>query len=101
MIPRRAPAIRAHGLVGGQRTAALVAADGSIDWFCLPEFDGDIVFGSLFDCEGGGCWKIGPHEPVRGEQRCVGETALLETARAIQRKWNQGKDPTCHDSPAG
>lgn len=71
--------ISAHGLIGDQRTAALVAADGSVDWCCLPRFDGDIVFGALLDHARGGRWRMGPSEHVDGRQAYEGETALLRT----------------------
>ena len=73
------PPIDAHGLIGDQRTAALVANDGSIAWCCLPDFDGDIVFGALLDRASGGSWRVGPAEAIPGEQRYVENTAVLET----------------------
>ena len=33
------PLIADHGLIGNLQTAALVATDGTIDWFCAPRFD--------------------------------------------------------------
>ena len=33
-----------YGIVGNGETAALISPTGSIDWFCLPAFDGNMVF---------------------------------------------------------
>lgn len=35
----RYPDIADHGLIGDLQTAALVATDGTVDWFCCPRFD--------------------------------------------------------------
>jgi GH15 family glucan-1,4-alpha-glucosidase len=56
----RYPPIADHGLVGDLQTAALVATDGSIDWFCCPRFDSPSVFASLLDHEKGGHFQIAP-----------------------------------------
>jgi GH15 family glucan-1,4-alpha-glucosidase len=73
------PAIKAHGLVGDRRTAGLVAADGTIDWLCLPDFDGPIIFGALLDWSKGGHWRIGPATRIQGEQSYDEDTMVLET----------------------
>jgi GH15 family glucan-1,4-alpha-glucosidase len=52
--------IAAHGLIGDLRTAALVATDGTIDWFCPGRFDAPSVFASILDEERGGSWRIAP-----------------------------------------
>lgn len=73
------PAIREHGLIGDRRTAALVAADGTIDWLCLPHFDGTPVFGALLDADLGGFWRFGPREITPGRQSYRGNSAVLVT----------------------
>lgn len=73
------PPIGHHGVVGDRRTAALVAADGTIDWLCLPCYDSDPVFGSLLDAERGGYWRVGPADPIVGQQRYRPESRVLLT----------------------
>jgi hypothetical protein len=41
-----------HGLIGDLRTSVLVAADGSINWFCAPRFHSLRMFGSI-----AGSWR--------------------------------------------
>ena len=73
------PAIERHGTIGDRRTAALVAADGTIDWFCLPDYAGHVVLGALLDVGKGGHWKLGPGRMFSGTQNYVDDTAVLET----------------------
>ncbi|MBV9817114.1 MAG: glycoside hydrolase family 15 protein [Solirubrobacterales bacterium] len=58
--PRAQAAIADHGMIGDLRTAALVARDGTIDWFCPARFDAPSVFGAIVDSERGGHWRIAP-----------------------------------------
>jgi GH15 family glucan-1,4-alpha-glucosidase len=60
------PSIADHGLIGDLRTAALVSIDGTVDWLCIPRFDGDPVFASLLDRERGGRWALCPTCEVSG-----------------------------------
>ncbi|MEV6395387.1 glycoside hydrolase family 15 protein [Streptomyces sp. NPDC051907] len=48
------PPIADHGMVGDLQTAALIAAGGTIDWWCTPRFDSPSVFASILDSERGG-----------------------------------------------
>ncbi len=73
------PAIGRHGVIGDRRTAALVAADGTLDWLCLPDYDGGVAFGALLDHGSGGYWKLGPADARLGLQNYRGETATLLT----------------------
>ena len=73
------PAIERHALIGDRRTAALVASDGTIDWLCLPDFDGVSVFGGLLDALSGGFWRLGPALRLQGRQTYIEDTMLLET----------------------
>lgn len=68
-----------HGVIGDRRTAALVAADGTIDWLCLRDYDDDPVFASLIDARRGGHWRAGPIDVAYGSQRYLGDTAVLAT----------------------
>ena len=74
--------IAGYGLIGDCRSAALVAADGSIDWLCLPRFDDASLFGRLVDARRGGHWQVAPVQPCRVEQRYRDRTNILETVFA-------------------
>ena len=73
------PPIEKLGLVGDRRTAALVAADGTLSWMCLPNYDGAAVFGSVLDTTKGGLWKLGPNGRRFGRQRYASSGPILQT----------------------
>ena len=77
---RSYPAISDHGLIGDLQTTALVATDGTIDWFCTPRFDSPSVFASLLDQERGGRFRIAPsNEEYLTKQLYFPDTAILIT----------------------
>ncbi len=69
-----------YGLIGDTRTAALVSADGAVDWLCVPRFDGVPLFGRLVGGPGAGSFRLGPAGPSRTTRRRYRpESATLET----------------------
>ncbi|SEQ92860.1 glycoside hydrolase family 15 protein [Microlunatus flavus] len=74
------PTISDHGMVGDLRTAALVATDGSIDWFCPGRFDAPSVFARLLDTDKGGSWDLRPVDgEVRAHQFYFPDSNILNT----------------------
>jgi GH15 family glucan-1,4-alpha-glucosidase len=50
--------IENYGIIGNMRTVALVGMNGSIDWYCYPQFDSPSVFGAILDDKKGGRFQI-------------------------------------------
>ncbi len=74
------PLIADHGLIGNLQTAALVATDGTIDWFCAPRFDSPSIFGCLLDQDRGGHLQTRPTvDTFRRQQLYYPDTAILVT----------------------
>jgi GH15 family glucan-1,4-alpha-glucosidase len=72
-----------YGLLGDTRTAALVSSDGSLDWLCVPRFDGDPIFGRLVGGPAAGRFRLGPTTAAAVvEREYRHHTATLETTWA-------------------
>ena len=72
--------IEDYALIGDTQTAALVSRAGSIDWLCVPRFDGGACFAALLGDESNGCWQLAPAGGVRRiTRRYRGDTLVLET----------------------
>ncbi len=72
--------IEDYALIGDGHTAALVTADGAIEWLCLPRFDSGACFASMLGTEENGHWTLAPEATVRRvERRYRRGTLVLET----------------------
>ena len=85
--PSPFPPIADYAFLSDCHTGALVAADGAIDWLCVPSFDSPSVFGSLLD-RGAGFFRFAPfgisHPTARNY---VPGTNVLETTWKTPNGW--------------
>jgi GH15 family glucan-1,4-alpha-glucosidase len=63
-----------------------VAADGTLNWFCVPNFDGTSIFGALLDPMRGGFCRFGPKQSHLGRQHYLPETTAVVTT------WNDDSE---------
>ncbi len=71
--------IRDYALIGDCHGAALVAADGGIDWCCLGRFDAAPVFWRILDASQGGFFQIHPEDDYATERAYLPGTNVLRT----------------------
>ncbi|MFI1765776.1 glycoside hydrolase family 15 protein [Streptomyces sp. NPDC020800] len=67
-----------YAVLSDCRSAALISIAGSVDWLCLPRFDGPAVFARLLD-QDAGHWSIRPVEAAEVSRRYLPQTLVLET----------------------
>jgi GH15 family glucan-1,4-alpha-glucosidase len=79
------PNLEDHGLIGNERTGALISRDGAIEWACLPRFDSPSVFARLLDRRTGGFHRVAPTVPYVSHQQYVPATNTLMTFFEIRR----------------
>jgi GH15 family glucan-1,4-alpha-glucosidase len=70
-----------YALLSDCRSAALVGRDGSVDWWCVPRFDGPAVFARLLD-DGAGHLSVRPASPATTTRRYRDDTMVLDTTFA-------------------
>ena len=73
------PPISDYALIGDCHTAALIARDGSIDWFCPRRFDAPAVFCRLLDAQRGGYLQTAPTRNYSVERGYLRGTNVLES----------------------
>ena len=72
--------IENYGVIGNMESIALVSMNGSIDFFCYPDFDSPTVFAALLDDQRGGRFEIRPQiGEMRVRQLYFPDTNILLT----------------------
>lgn len=72
-------AIGDYAVLGDGRSVALVAGDGSIDWWAVPVLDAQPAFAALLDPAAGGSLCLAPADGTVEHRRYLPGTNVLET----------------------
>jgi GH15 family glucan-1,4-alpha-glucosidase len=81
------PPIASYAFLSDCHTGALVAPDGSVEWLCLPRFDGPSIFGALLD-RSAGTFRVAPYGvEVPAGRRYLPGTNVLETTWMTPTGW--------------
>ncbi|KAJ3985820.1 glycoside hydrolase family 15 protein [Lentinula detonsa] len=65
--------------IGNLHTAALVSIDGSIESYCVPDFDSPSVFARILDKDKGGHFSIAPTVAFSTKQNYLPSSNILQT----------------------
>ncbi|KLO10099.1 glycoside hydrolase family 15 protein [Schizopora paradoxa] len=68
-----------HALIGNLRTAAMISVDGSVESYCIPNFDSPSVFARILDKDKGGHFSITPKIPYTTKQAYMPSSNILQT----------------------
>ncbi|MDV6233615.1 glycoside hydrolase family 15 protein [Rhodococcus cercidiphylli] len=71
--------IESYGAIGDGRTVAMIADDGRIDWFPVPNLDSPPPFAALLDAGNGGYIQLTPLEEFTVQREFVPGTNVLST----------------------
>lgn len=71
--------IERHGLIGDGAGCALVAADGTVPWMCVPRFDDDPLCAAILDTARGGHFRVAPDDVLEARQWYLDDSAVLVT----------------------
>ncbi|MFV2114418.1 glycoside hydrolase family 15 protein [Micromonospora sp. LOL_025] len=73
------PSIDSYAFLSDTHTAALIGADGTVDWLCVPHFEGDAVFARLLDRHVGGAMSLVIDGGVTPTRRYLPDTLVLRS----------------------
>lgn len=68
-----------YAAIGEGRSVALIAPDGSIDWWCAPNLDSPPLFDRILDPGIGGYFQLEPTQPWRVSRQYRADSNVLET----------------------
>ncbi|WP_436892659.1 glycoside hydrolase family 15 protein [Siccibacter turicensis] len=68
-----------YAAIGEGRSVALIAPDGSIDWWCAPNLDSPPLFDRILDPGIGGYFQLVPALPYRVSRQYREDSNVLET----------------------
>jgi GH15 family glucan-1,4-alpha-glucosidase len=85
------PPIGSYGFLSDCETGALLSADGTLEWMCLPRFDSPSIFGAVLD-RAAGLLRFGPDERVPVARRYEPGTNVIETTWATETGWAVVRD---------
>jgi alpha,alpha-trehalase len=81
------PPIAEYAFLSDCTTTALIAADGAVEWMCLPRPDSPSVFTSMLD-RSAGFFRFGPvHSRVPAQRRYLPGSMVLETTWSTVTGW--------------
>ncbi|MGB7818286.1 MAG: glycoside hydrolase family 15 protein [Ornithinibacter sp.] len=76
-----------YGFLSDGEVSALLSPAGSVDWMCLPRFDGQSVFGSILG-KRAGRFRVAPLDVnVPADRRYLPGTMVLETTWGTPTGW--------------
>ncbi len=76
---RRSFPLQDYAALGDGRSVALLAPDGAVAWWCVPNIDSAPLFDTLLDAAAGGSFVLQPTELFRSERRYRQDSNVLET----------------------
>lgn len=75
----RYPSIGDHALLADGHGAALVTAEGTVDWLAVPQVDSPPFLASVLDADAGGFFSVAPACEYEARRRYQPGTMVLET----------------------